>query len=313
MSSTIRGLITLNVLLLFLSNCSTAQLAPPPAGALVFVGSTPGDTLVKQLLAIPIETEIDFIRWRLNLDANSAQTSGFTLQLQYGLSQPNTLGFQHDGQSKTITGHYKIENNPDQGKRVYYFTSDNLPHDIAAVELGDNLLHLMGTDKQLLIGNGGWSYTLNRQEPVRSEKKGLPLHPPAADLLRDTASQLVFTGRTPSADIAQLCQLTLAAGAFKLKWKITLHKDPVTHEPTFYQMRRIDRRATEMQGKWTILRGTPDNPEAVIYQLDLEQPDKSIYLWAGSEALLFFMDKEGHLLTGNGDFSYTLNKAGGTN
>lgn len=66
-----------------------------------------------------------------------------------------------------------------------------------------------------------------------------------------------------------------------------------------------------MRGNWTILGGMPSHPKAVIIQLDPDKPEKSLSLLAGDENVLFFLDKSNRLYTGNGDFSYTLNKRNG--
>ncbi|MDB4919021.1 MAG: hypothetical protein JWQ54_1004 [Mucilaginibacter sp.] len=41
--------------------------------------------------------------------------------------------------------------NPGKGKSAIFF-----------VKMDDNILHLLYSDKSLMIGNSGWSYTLNR-------------------------------------------------------------------------------------------------------------------------------------------------------
>jgi hypothetical protein len=46
----------------------------------------------------------------------------------------------------------------------------------------------------------------------------------------------------------------------------------------------------------------------VVYQLDPDQPDRTIYLLVGDRNTLFFLDKEGRLLKGDENFSYTLNR-----
>src|SRR6218665_932245 len=61
----------------------------------VFVGCTPGDDPVKQLLAIPLADKVDFIRWNLLLNESGKKT--FTLDIAWGENQPNTLNFKNGG------------------------------------------------------------------------------------------------------------------------------------------------------------------------------------------------------------------------
>jgi hypothetical protein len=63
-----------------------------------------------------------------------------------------------------------------------------------------------------------------------------------------------------------------------------------------------------MEGKWTTLKGLGQSATAVVYQLDPDQPDRTIYLLVGDRNTLFFLDKEGRLLKGDENFSYTLNR-----
>lgn len=57
----------------------------------VLLGCTPGDDLIISQLSIANETIIDFIKWDLTLDNSNHNT--FMLNIVYGESQPNTLGF----------------------------------------------------------------------------------------------------------------------------------------------------------------------------------------------------------------------------
>lgn len=79
--------------------------------------------------------------------------------------------------------------NPDAPESAIYF-----------LKLDDNLLHVLSPEKRLMVGNGGWSYTLNRTDkgdepqPVSS-----PLEPQPS--LNEVSTSGVFEGRTPCADL----------------------------------------------------------------------------------------------------------------
>src|SRR5678815_1162337 len=63
-----------------------------------------------------------------------------------------------------------------------------------------------------------------------------------------------------------------------LKTELTLYRNARTSAPETYKLRETylgkpaGTRTTV--GKWTILRGTPDNPDATIYQLSPDKPQE---------------------------------------
>jgi hypothetical protein len=63
------------------------------------------------------------------------------------------------------------------------------------------------------------------------------------------------------------------------------------------------------EGTWTVLRGTGTRPDAVVYQLDPDKPRESLSFLKADDNILFFLDEGRNLMVGNGDFSYTLNRA----
>ncbi len=116
----------------------------------IYIGSTPANTVVKSFLAIPLSDSIDFIRWKLEIDDHKYQ-----LSCNYGIGKPNTNGFIDGGKKIELTGNYRKEKN-------YYYLQINNKILVIAM-LNDHVLHLAGENKNLLIGNGGWSYTLYGQ------------------------------------------------------------------------------------------------------------------------------------------------------
>lgn len=58
------------------------------------VASIPGEEQIKSFLAIPLNTRVDFIRWNLSLTNTKTSKQTFTLNINYGEAQPNTLGFK---------------------------------------------------------------------------------------------------------------------------------------------------------------------------------------------------------------------------
>ena len=116
----------------------------------------------------------------------------------------------------------------------------------------------------------------------------------------------VFVGRTPCHEFLRELNLEVRAECAKRKMGVILYHDPVTHEPTTYESWGMDKRTGK--GKWHILRGTPADPKATVFQLDLDA-NTFLYLLKGDENVLFILDRNKNFLTGNAGFSYTFNRA----
>lgn len=260
----------------------------------IYWGSTPADSVVKLWLEIPLNAISDFIRWELSLDGTD---KSFRLQLLYGEAQPNTPGFWGGGTKKEIKGVY---NQSDE--MVYQLISESLGSDIMIKRVSDNIIHLLDPEKKLMKGNGGFSYTLNRKDPQSGTAIYIESDP------SDSVTKEVYQGRTPCKEIAGESGLTLSEPCYKLKWLLTLYRDPVTGIPTTYQLKRTQHRQAVIEGKWNSTRENKDNHSIVIYQLDPDKPANSILLLKAGTHVLFFLDKQRNLMLGNGDFSYTLNR-----
>lgn len=117
----------------------------------------------------------------------------------------------------------------------------------------------------------------------------------------------VFAGRTPCQEFLREFNLKERSACVKRKMGLTLYQDSVTHEPTFYETRGMDKWSGK--GKWHILQGIPTDPQAIVFQLDLD-PNTIMYLLKGDENVLFILDKNKNFLVGNTDHSYTLNRQG---
>lgn len=280
------------------------------ATPIVFVGSTPGDELIKSLLTIPAEKEVDFIRWNLMLNDTKSDQNTFVLKIAFGVSQPNTLGFKSE-EKLAFEGTYTIASSKNKILRgvIYRLKSNSLPSEIMMVKLNENIFHVLTPQHRLMIGNGGWSYTLNRKELIIDNAAVAPALTSPSMLLSDTTRQVVYDGRTPCQDYAAEHQLKVTSSCFKLKWRLILNRDAITHQPTTFTIRKVvDNIPRDVSGNWRIIKGTKENPDVIIYQLGPEDPQNSICLLAGDENVLFFLDNQFKLHAGNGDFSYTLNK-----
>jgi hypothetical protein len=292
------------ICVLFAGSCSGAEINNP-SSEIRLVGSTPGDALIKSLLTIDTNTKVDFISWDLTLIQADSDSNQFILNVIFGEAQPNTTGFKNGGEKRSFIGKYTLLNSENESLHgeVYQLKSKEPSTNVSIIKLNDNLYHILTPGNNLMIGNGGWSYTLNRKHPLVNISSVLP----SLTLFNDTARQVTFDGRTPCTDFARQYDYKVSNDCIKLKWRLILYRDPITLLPTTYIINwTLSRINTE--GKWSVKKGEGLNADAVIIQLDPDKPDKSISFLAGDENVLFFLDKKNELLTGNSHFSYTLNK-----
>lgn len=256
-------------LLFFCTSCVVAKETK-------YTASTPAGAVVKNFLGIPLNDSVDFIRWQLTLQSDS-----YTLQCNYGISKPNTNGFINGGTTIALQGKLLKEKN--------YYQLEYKNNHLKLAELNNDLLHVSDSDNSLLVGNGGWSYTLNNTAPGITGKINFTAKPnPVKD-------SMAFEGRTPCGipgyiPAGQLC--------YKIKWYIILYGTETNNAGTWRSIRG-------KTGKWKTITGKDDQ---TIYQLNGEEGNGLLYLVKPDENILLFTDADGRLLTGNEDFSYTLNR-----
>ena len=261
---------------------------------LSLVASTPADLPLRKTLNIDPALAVDFIRWRLELKNNQ-----FELSLNYGESQPNTMGFKSGDISSTYRGRYTVAFSPEYNTDIYTLKSDQLGNELALLKINNNIYQILETSSSLMNGNGGWSYTLNNTNPeTKPYPSALTFH-----TTKHPARRIIYDGRTPCEEFSSEYKLAVTPGCFKLKWRLILEFDSITQKPGSYSLRHY-----EGSGKWTIVTGSTKFPNAEIYQLNPGDPEHSISFLKGDNNVLYFLDKDFNLLVGNKDFSYTLNQ-----
>jgi hypothetical protein len=309
--------------------CGLSGLAETRAGAKEeFVGSIPGDDLSRAFVGgMATNVPVHCITWRLTLSTNqnAGASARFTLSATYGLqgkTDPNQL---EAGPTVEVQGEWEIvrgmKAKPDAV--VYRLHGDERKESVSLVQAGKNILHFLDEDKNLRVGNAGWSYTLNRT--------GVPLPQaaaPAAEVTNAVASSSstnfwrttprsgpnvhgYYEGRSPCQEISRLLGVSTSDDCIKVKWQLILYRDPVTHVPTTFALGGLAWRNPPKTGKWFIVKGTKENPDAEVYQLDTEDQNGFLSFLKADDNILFFLDQNRELLVGNEQFSYTLNRATG--
>lgn len=251
-----------------------------------YVGSTPAEGVVRDFLQISLTDSVDFIRWKLVLGS-----SQYNLQCQYGLARAGTPGFAHE---KKVA----FEGNLSKTENHYYLQHKGKM--LSILEVNANLLHLLDQHHQMLVGNGGYSFALNNTAPTKTDQ--FNLHSKRSAI----KTPLVFEGRTPCQELSKLLALNKSDACNKMKWYFIFYLDSLTGNPSHYLKGGIGyRKETMERGKWKIIIGKNGR---IIYQVNPDNHAYSLHLLKGDDNILFFVDSNGHLLVGNEDFSYTLNR-----
>jgi len=254
---------------------------------ITYRGSTPANAIdVRQFLGMPLADSIDFIRWKIAIHPDR-----YELSCQYGIGKPNTNGFW-DEKRVAFSGKYT--------KNGHQYTLQHGDKSLSMLEINANLVHLLDNNNNTLMGNGGWSYTLNNIHPVKSKAFNQVAQS------YESAPYMVLEGRTPCKDAASSFSLRNESDCYKLKWLFVLYTDPATGKPShFLTGGRGYRKETMDKGKWEIIR---DKDGRWIFKLYHEKYPEPLYLLRVDDTILVFTDPEGNLLVGNEDFSYTLNR-----
>ena len=295
--TTFPGLFSVICLLCF-GGCAASQ----SPGGLRLSGSTPGDSFAKAILAIPATDSVDFIRWELTLRDDSS----FSLSVVHGLSRPNTLGFQPGAKSLMMEGRYSISR-VGVFSQVYHLNSGSLPAEIRLARLDNRVFHLLTPDQTLMVGNGGWSYSLfGKEQDGSGEWRFTPAWQD------DTVLQAVFHGRTPCQEIAaDHKEMNAGESCFKLKWRLVLNRDSLTRQPGTCSIRKVvNNEALDVAGTWRIIKGLPSYPEAIVYEVTTDPAAAPILFLAGDGGVLFFLSPGHELYPGSQDFGVVLNRKG---
>lgn len=249
-----------------------------------YTASTPAAPLVRNFLGISLTDSIDFIRWNLSLEGNQ-----YSLKCNYGIGKPNTNGFINGGKKIEFNGEYREE------KNVYLLQNKN--QSLKLAELNANLLHILNNDNNLLIGNGGWSYTLNNLAPALTDQLNLPA---SQTRFKDS---LVFEGRTPCG-VPGIIQP--GKECYKLKWWIVLYAGgKESNSGKYYMLGTPWYEQGGKRGNWKLITRQDGK---IIYQLNDETNKPFIHLLKLDNGVVIFTDLNGNLLVGDHDFSYTLNR-----
>ncbi len=301
------------------NSCSQTTTSSNPTGDAVFIASTPCDDVSKTMLGIPSGTKCELMKWKLTLyqDPKTSVPSAYELTCMYGLPKQGTKDFMEGVGKIELKGKLTIGKGTNESAEavVYRLNADNSPISLSFLRTDQNILHLLDGHKRLMIGNGAWSDTLNRIDPITTSPAKLGFQAGTSQLITSDSSTVgIFDGRTACNSLLRELNGISAAGCQATKWRLTLYQDPKTHMPTTFQIQTIfvgkgDGRYTNT-GKWIVTKGTNTDPGSIVYHLELDS-DKipgSLTFQKADDNILFFLDKNRNLMVGDIVFSFTLNR-----
>lgn len=310
---------TVSLLAVFFESCSQTSSADHSSVAGVFIATTPCDEASKKLLNIPLDTKYEMMKWNLTLyqDSQTLTPATYKLVVKYGMGKQGSRDFAEGARTIELKGKWIIDTafSDNDAAVVYQLNPENSPLSLSFIRQGPNLLHLLDRDRRLVIGNGAWSFTLNRVDAIPSPISKLSIQtislPP---LSTDSLIVGIFDGRTPCiSDLRELKGIS-AEGCQIVKCRLTLYQDIKTHTPTTFQLYTVyvgkgDNNRYSTTGKWNLTKGAQTDPDAIVYQL---QPDsgkpQSLSFLKADDNILFLLDKDRNFLVGNDYSSFTLNR-----
>ncbi|WP_346317869.1 hypothetical protein [Chitinophaga sp. YIM B06452] len=134
----------------------------------------------------------------------------------------------------------------------------------------------------------------------------------------DVPPPVIFAASTPcSQGTRPLPGMDAKEGCGLMKWELALYERTFRLRCTYGMPAQGTKgfagggKTIALEGQWDIQKGAASNPQATVYQLHDTQSGKTISLLRLNDQLLHLLDSELHLMTGNGGWSYTLNRITG--
>ena len=301
----IKSFLPFNLITLCLTINACSQTTNNSSTALAsFEATTPCDEVSKSLLNLPSADKAVMIKWALSL----LTPTTYKLIYTYGMDKPNTRDFSEGAITKEQVGKWNKSNY--KKMEIYTLTANNGPS-LSFLKLNENVLHLLDNNNNLMVGNGAWSYTLNRVNAVKVSSNKANSQKIEESVLADS---IVFDGRMPCYAPLLALSGTTARGCNLVKCRIILYSDNSTHAPSslkFYSIHVGTGGSRYLStGKWMIIRGTKTDENCTIYvlQFNSKKGQQDLMLLKGDDNVLFLLDNEMNCMAGNDYCSFTMNK-----
>lgn len=294
----------------------TCHAEDAPTGVLLgkFIGSTPSGQAIIKAVTIP-ESKIPELKdvectWTLELFENADHTpTTYRATCEYGKYSYQKPKVGQKREAVVKEGKWSVAKSKTRPEsRVI-----ELDCGLRLMEVSKEILHFVDAKDHLLVGDGGYSYSLHRADAA--EKPGdwhLAMAKPdgpaykIAPVSTGPSVYGVFDGRTPYKGIAGQLKHPWDEGNLKAKWRLTLYQDEKTKAPTEYKIEGTFFKPEARTGKWTHEKVKDGSLARIVLAETKTQPE--LVLLVGDENVLFIMDEVGKPRVGHADFSYTLNR-----
>ena len=249
-------------------------------------------------------------------DTQTKAPTTYQLNSAYGLSKQGTNNLVGGGTPIVMNGSWMIttDTKSDPDSTIYQLNPDDPQTTVSFLKVNENLIHVLSSEKTLLVGNGAWAYTLNRMDNQNPPQSTVspdsfpepPTRPPLPPMPAGSSVFGVFDGRTPCHElVVEFTKFPTFPGCLKIKIRLTLYQDAATGAPSTYLLMGT---STYREGSWETVHGRDGASDAVIYQLNLDDGQAPVSFLHVDENHLFLMDRSMKLLVGNELFSYTLSR-----
>jgi hypothetical protein len=156
------------LMLLFLAGCaSSVAPASRDAASEEFVGTIPCDVRSREFLGgLGTNAPCHCVTWHLTLFTNqhASLPPKYTLAAKYGLPGRNDPNQIEDGPSVRLEGKWElVRGHAANARATVYRIHGEGGRALDLARLGEHVLHFSDSNNRLMIGNAGWSYTLNRK------------------------------------------------------------------------------------------------------------------------------------------------------
>ena len=285
----------------------------------IYEATTPCNNSVLSMLQLSPDNKCEMMKWKLTLFkvAGAQSPSSFELNCTYGMTKQGTRGFLNGAKTLQLKGNCNSEQGiPENTKAIVYKLAADNNISLSFFRPDENILHLLAGDKSLVVGSAAWSFTLNRTEPIYHPGKTFtPVSIPQMKLTSSSTIIGTFEGRAPCTKTLKDLQGITSSNCALVKCQLKLLQDSITHVPSRFILNTIyvgfgDDNKYSTTGTWKILQGTVADAATIVYELKPEKTNlgSTILLQRADNNILFFLDQNTQLLTGNDYVSYTLNR-----
>src|ERR1051325_2144954 len=158
------------------------------------------------------------------------------------MSRPASRNFLDGGKTVELKGKCKIgEGLPANAKAIVYnLVADNPFISLSFYRLDQNILHLLSSDKNLMVGSAAWSYTLNRKDPVYASSGKIIPKPVSQTKINSNSAMIgIFQGRSPCSNALKELHNITSNNCGIIKCQLKLYQDSITHTPTTFLLNTI--------------------------------------------------------------------------